>query len=133
MADRADSFRSAGTLQTGGMDRCARSALPSAREDGWRHTRSTDGTTIAFQSNRSGNLDIWVVSVDGGEPVNVAQSPAADENPVWSPDGTRIAFASSRDGNREIYVMDADGSDQRRVTANDRADRHPDWSPDGSR
>lgn len=51
MVDRADSFRSAGALPTGGVDRCARSEDPGAGERGWCHTTSTDGTTIAWRAD----------------------------------------------------------------------------------
>jgi Tol biopolymer transport system component len=86
---------------------------------------------IAFQSDRNGNWDIYVMNIDGSNLVQLTHNPAADEYPVWSPDGTQIAFYSDRDGNSEIYIMDADGSNQRRLTNHPAHDRSPAWSPDG--
>ena len=39
---------------------------------------------VAFSSDRSGNQDIWIQSVDGGSPVQVTNSPAHDAQPDWS-------------------------------------------------
>ena len=71
---------------------------------------------IALQTNRDGNLEIYVMDGDGSGLTNLTNNPAGDGQPVWSPDGTQIIFWSSRDGNKELYVMNADGSHQTRVT-----------------
>ena len=57
---------------------------------------SPDGTVVAFASNRSGNFDIYVRRVEGGQEVNVTQDPAQDYQPAISPDGNSIAFVSTR-------------------------------------
>ena len=77
---------------------------------------STDGTKIAFVSNRDGNYEIYVMNSDGTGQTRLTHDPGEDTWPVWSPDGRRIAFASDRDGNYEIYVMNADGTNQTRLT-----------------
>lgn len=89
---------------------------------------------IAFESMRTHNSDVWVVSPSGsGEKNLTANSTAFDGDPSWSPDGTRLAFTSERDGgDREIYVMNADGSNQTRLTTSTGFDENPTWSPDGS-
>jgi Tol biopolymer transport system component len=88
---------------------------------------------IAFQSDRNGNYDIWVMSADGtGQTALTANSRAQDTSPAWAP-SERIAFVSTRDGNPEIYSMNADGTDQRRLTSNGAIDMDPAWSPDGDR
>jgi Tol biopolymer transport system component len=94
---------------------------------------SPDGSRIVFQSNRSGQWDIYVIDSDGSDLRRLTHDAAHDRTPVWSPDGTRIAFQSERDGNREIYVMDADGSNPRNVTNHPGEDSHPKWSGDGLR
>lgn len=88
---------------------------------------------ITFESDRTGNEEIFVMNADGTNPVNVSNNPAADNNPSWSPDGKRIAFNSQRDGDTEIYVMNADGSNPIRLTFTPGTDGDPTWAPDGSK
>lgn len=84
---------------------------------------SPDGTKIAFHSDRSGNVDIWLIADSGGNPVRLTKATADEGMPEWSPDGTRIAFTkyavSARDGRGDLYVMSADGSGEAdRLTSN---------------
>jgi len=88
---------------------------------------SPDGTRIAFHSDRDGDMEIYVVSADRSEIVQLTDNEATDVSPTWSPDGTRIAFASNRDGNLEIYAMNADGTEQTRLTDNSASDYQPSW------
>ncbi|GAK58088.1 WD40-like Beta Propeller [Candidatus Vecturithrix granuli] len=88
---------------------------------------------IVFQSDRSGNVDIYVMNADGSDLVQLTHDKSDDEYPVWSPDGQQIAFKSNRNGNFDIYVMDADGSNQRQITNDPANDEDPAWSPDGTR
>jgi PKD repeat protein len=90
---------------------------------------------IVFESNRTGNYEVFVMNADIFNPINLTNHARSDRYPVWSPDGTRIAFSSNRDdANHEIYVMNADGSNVVRLTYTvGMADFAPDWSPDGTR
>ena len=80
---------------------------------------------IAFQSNRDGNFEIYVMNADGSDQTGLSNFAAHDAEPDWAPDGTRITFISNRDGNFEIYVMNADGTGQTRLTDNSDTD----WQP----
>ena len=101
-------------------------------------TWSPDGNQIAFTSaelfNRHilVNSDIFVMEVDGGDPINLTNHDALDQTPDWSPDGNQIAFSSLREGNWEIYLMDTDGTNLTNLTNHPAKDGRPDWSPDGS-
>ncbi len=88
---------------------------------------------IAFQTNRDGNYEIYVMNGDGSGLTNLTNNPADDWNPVWSPDGNKIVYSSNRDGNNEVYVMNADGSNQTNLTNSPANDENPDWSPDGKK
>jgi TolB protein len=94
---------------------------------------SPDGKRISFQSNRTGDWEIFVMNTDGSNLLQLTQVAGFDGGPVWSPDGKKIVFPSERDGDPEIYVMDADGSNQKRLTTTPGDDSHPHWYPDGSR
>ena len=87
---------------------------------------------IAFDSDRDGNSEIYVMNADGSGQRRITSSPTDDAAPAWSPDGSQLAFASNRDGNWEIYRMAADGSSQTRLTDSSSGDYDPVWSPDGS-
>ena len=96
---------------------------------------SPDGTRVAFSSIRDGDLEIYVMDADGGNPVNLTRDDAYDSGPAWSPDGQRIAFerSSGGRGGPQIYVMNADGSGVEWLTEDPEAWGHrPAWSPDGS-
>lgn len=88
---------------------------------------------IAFDSDRDGNREVYVMNPDGTRQVNLSQNPADDFDPVWSPDGTHIAFVSNREteeGGQYIYTMLADGSDVVQVSHQGDS-QFPDWSPLG--
>ncbi|MCJ7509611.1 MAG: hypothetical protein MUP14_01810, partial [Dehalococcoidia bacterium] len=40
---------------------------------------------IAFQSNRDGNDEVYVMNADGSGQINLTNNPAADAFPAWSP------------------------------------------------
>ncbi len=44
---------------------------------------SPDGKKIAFQSNRDGNLEIYIMNADGSEQLNITNHSANDYNPDW--------------------------------------------------
>jgi Tol biopolymer transport system component len=91
------------------------------------------GGVIAFNSEREGNTDIYIMNADGSDQRRLTDDPGYDAWPAWSPDGSEIAFVSDRSGNADIYVMEADGSNLRQLTKHSANDIWPAWSPDGSR
>lgn len=96
---------------------------------------SPDGTKIAFHSRRDGptNEEIYVMDVDGSDPLRLTNDAALDIFPYWSPDGTKLTFTALRDGNQEIYLMNSDGSDETNLTKNPAIDQRSPWSPDGTK
>ena len=53
---------------------------------------------IVFSSDRDGDLEIYMMGVDGGNLQNLSNNPSSDTTPSGSSDGKRIAFMSTRDG-----------------------------------
>lgn len=87
---------------------------------------------IVFETNRDGNVEVYVMGTDGSSPTNLTNDPSGDRAPHVSPDGTRIAFVSDRGGSDDIWVMEADGGNPVRLTTNAATDTEPNWSPDGA-
>ena len=97
---------------------------------------SPDGQSVIFASDREGNPEIYIQSLDGSNLRRLTNHPAHDEFPTFSPDGTQIAFNSNReDENFDVYVMNADGSGVRRLTnwKSEEEIRPGCWTPDGTR
>jgi len=94
-------------------------------------TLSPDGRWLYFDSDRSGNADIYRMPLGGGEPQQLTTSPADDFSPNVSPDGRWVAFHSLRFGTRDIFVMSAEGGEAQRVTDDPGEEGLPIWSPDG--
>jgi dipeptidyl aminopeptidase/acylaminoacyl peptidase len=55
---------------------------------------STDGKTIAFLSSRSGDSQVYLLSMDGGEAKPLTHLSTGADIVKWSPDGKTIAFTS---------------------------------------
>ena len=56
---------------------------------------SPDGKTIAFLSSRSGDSQIYLLSLEGGEAQKLTKLSTGADITKWSPDGKTIAFTSS--------------------------------------
>jgi Tol biopolymer transport system component/tRNA A-37 threonylcarbamoyl transferase component Bud32 len=93
---------------------------------------SPDGSKIAFASDRSGSIEIWVCDSQGQNPVQLTNfGRTLTGTPRWSPDGRYIAFDSRVEGSSDIYAISADGGSPRRLTTEPSADITPVWSKDG--
>ena len=118
---------------------------------------SPQGDRIAFISNRSGEMRVWVSTLDGSSAKLVSKpekdyheeikAPFEQKVPAWSPDGKRIAHWEGvemvhmskftgipnpkRDqmiaGTFQVWVVGSDGKNRRKVGRGD----DPTWSPDG--
>lgn len=57
---------------------------------------SPDGQRVAFSADYGGNTDVYVVPVQGGQPVRLTWHAVADQVQGWTPDGSSVVFASGR-------------------------------------
>lgn len=66
------------------------------------------GDNVAYASNRGGSWDIWVIGLDGTNPIRLTNSSSNDIHPSWSPDGKQIVYCSfgSRSKQWELWVVD---------------------------
>lgn len=93
---------------------------------------SPDGTKVAFESNRSGNTEIWVCDSDGLNAVQVTtMGGPLTGTPRWCPDGQQIVFDSRPQGHADIFVVAASGGKPRPVTTDPSQESMPWWSRDG--
>lgn len=93
----------------------------------WGPAFSPDGRRIAFDSNRSGGLAIWLMDADGTNQQMVTRGHG--EYPAWSPDGRSLAYAGG--AYYDIRIVGADGLHDRALTTHPAYDMGPAWSPNG--
>jgi Tol biopolymer transport system component len=94
---------------------------------------SPDGSQIAFESSRFGNIDILVMGNSGENVRRLTDSPQEDRHPDWSPDSRVVVFESGFGSSSEIFAINADGSGAPvQLTTNGYGDRAPQFSPDGT-
>lgn len=126
-------------LSTGESER-----LTSGNEKNLHARVSPDRARVAFQSNRTGNDEIWVRDLKTGVELQLTNHPASDSRPDWSPDGESIVFRSSRTGGSRLWTVGSQGGAPRQVSSHDipvaysrtaavEGNAPPRWSPDGSR
>ena len=107
------------------------SFIASTRRDTQAHY-SPDGKRIVFESNRSGNEEIWMCGADGSHPVQLTYfGNAWAGSPKWSPDGANIAFDSNAAGTWDVYIVSAGGGKPKRMTSDGADYSWPSWSRDG--
>lgn len=53
---------------------------------------SPDGTLIAYQSDQSGRLEVWVMNADGSNPRRLTNIGVTGHFMRWSADGQEVIF-----------------------------------------
>ena len=91
------------------------------------------GRFMAYETDRNGNWELYLLDLASWQEYNLTQHPAEDRNPAWSPDGRYIAFESHRDGNWEVYLLELESGTITRLTNDLAFDGAPTWSPEGRR
>lgn len=89
---------------------------------------SPDGKWVAFHSDRSGDLEIWRVSIDGGDPQQLTRV-GGNSYPSITPDGNWVIYRHIEDGKGSIWRVPSDGGEPERISTIDL--KLPHLSPDG--
>ncbi len=77
--------------------------------DGVQPNWSPNGKRIAFWGlNSGGQRDIWTISVNGGDAIEVTSDSSIEWNPVWSSDGKYLYFVSNRSGSMNLWRIAID-------------------------
>jgi tricorn protease len=73
---------------------------------------SPDGKWIAFTGQYDGNIDVFVIPAEGGEPKRLTWHPGADIAVGWTPDGKKVLFHSNRESYADfdrLYTVPVEG------------------------
>jgi gamma-glutamyltranspeptidase len=100
------------------------------RDPAW----TADGGAIVFASDRTGNYDLWrlTVNADGsaGALTQLTRTPQHETSPTVARDG-RIAFLRGGGNATRVWVLDTAGKESRLTTSND-TERAPRFTPNDS-
>jgi len=102
--------------------------------DNFSPAQSSDGSKIAFTSDKDGLYRIITMNADGTGQTAITPLQYHSKEASWSPDGTKIAFTAYPAGAVGIYLMNSDGTGITRLLPGSTSfDYLPSWSPDGSK
>jgi Tol biopolymer transport system component len=108
------------------------SLVATTREDS-RGAWSPDGKRVAFNSDRLGEMNIWIHSIEDASDHQLTRGQGGDYQPNWSPDQSKIVFFSSRSGTPGIWEVECHSGTLRCLTADHSININPFYSPDGTR
>ena len=104
------------------------SPTPRPITNGGTPVVSPDGKHIAFNSDRGGAPDLFVINSDGTGERQLTNTPENEGNLQWSSDG-KILFSVFKNDASRLYAIDSDGKNQRELVSV--PGRAPTLSPDG--
>lgn len=90
---------------------------------------SPDGKKLAYMSDRSGSMEIWVSNRDGSDAFQLSATGGAG-TPRWSPDSQTLAFDVRGRNGMSIHVASLQGA-PRVLVPDDANNACPSWSGDG--
>ena len=91
---------------------------------------SPDGKRLAYMSDRSGTLEIWVSNRDGSNGFQLSAVGGAG-TPRWSPDSQAVVFDVTTPSGSKIVSMNLHGGAPQTLTADGFHSVCPSWSHDG--
>jgi serine/threonine protein kinase len=93
---------------------------------------SPDGKLIAFSRGNGETLNIFVMPIEGGNPIQLTFFDSKNFSPVWSPDGTEIAFGSTEGGKSKVWKVSSQGGRSYQFAKTASSDEYSKivWAPD---
>ncbi len=87
---------------------------------------SRDGRRVVYSSYLGRQWhQLWLMTPNGGDPLQLTYEEGDATAARWSPDGKRIAYISNADGNTGLRIVDVPGGRIERVDAQRRIYREP--------
>ena len=116
--------------ETGEVTGAPQQVIATTREDS-RGAWSPDGKFIAINSDRTGDMNVWIYALEDGSFRQITKGPGGDFQPNWSPDGTRLTFFSSRSGSTSVWMVAIETAQMKQLTLEPSLNINPSNSPDG--
>jgi Tol biopolymer transport system component len=130
LRQNADLWRLPVSPQTGLSTGTPETVISTTREDS-RGSWSPDSRMVAFNSDRAGDMNIWLFTIADSSTRQLTIGHGGDFQPSWSPDENKVAFFSSRSGSPNIWEVEIAGGTLRHLTSNSGVNVNPFYSPDG--
>ena len=87
---------------------------------------SRDGKRVVYSSYLGRQWhQLWLMTADGGDPIQLTYGAGDATAARWSPDGRRIAYVSNEAGNTALLIVDVPGGSLERLIAERRTYREP--------
>jgi dipeptidyl aminopeptidase/acylaminoacyl peptidase len=102
---------------------------------------SPDGKWVAYTlssvdtAKDKRNSDLWMISWDGKETVQLTNSEEGESTPRWSPNGRYLSFVAARNGDKtaQLWLLDTRGGEAKKLT-NIKGDLEEyTWSPNSNK
>ena len=130
LRQNADIWRLPVSPQTGLSTGTPEAVISTTREDS-RGSWSPDSKMVAFNSDRAGDMNIWLFTLADSSTRQLTTGHGGDFQANWSPDENKIAFFSSRSGSPNIWEVEIGSGTLRHLTSNSGVNVNPFYSPDG--
>ena len=87
---------------------------------------SRDGRRVVYSSylGRQWN-QLWLMTAEGGDPLQLTYGEFDATAPRWSPDGRRVAYVSNEGGNTSLWVLELPAGARKELRVERRSPLHP--------